>query len=94
MSTLRTVQAASSEARFPGNRASLDAACTVLGMDARARAAHHGAWVDASLALAVFQVVVLGQKSYSRMEMLTPTNFVEPKSARRQQSSGRSFQWQ
>ena len=78
--------------RFPGNRASLDSACTVLEMDTHARAAHHGAWVDASLALAVFQVIVLGQKSYSRMEMLTPTNFVEPKSARRRQSSWRAFQ--
>ena len=78
--------------RFPGIRASLDAACTVLKVDIGARAAHHGAWVDASLALAVFQVVVLDQKSYSRMEMLTPTNFVEPKSARRRQPSGRAFQ--
>ncbi|WP_188312122.1 exonuclease domain-containing protein [Salinarimonas soli] len=80
------------KSRFPGQRASLDHACGMFGIDVSARARHHGAFIDAALACGLYQVLVAGMEA-PRLPFLDvpPANYVAPppsKRARRRAALG------
>lgn len=61
----------------PRNRKSLDAACSRLNVDASARGSHHGAFVDATLCTALFQILTSPEwpnASYTPIATVAPSN--------------------
>lgn len=72
------------KARFPGQRASLDHACGMFGIDVSARARRHGAFLDAALTCGLYQVLVAGQAAPLLPPLdLPPLNYVAPPPSRR-----------
>jgi DNA polymerase-3 subunit epsilon len=63
---------------FPRRKGSLDAACRAFGISTRARAKHHGALVDASLALSLYYELVLMRVATHTIEIVPPSNYIEP----------------
>lgn len=63
------------KARRKAGRASLDMACASFGIDASARAVHHGALIDADLASILYQRLVLGFAEGLALGFRPPQNF-------------------
>jgi len=63
------------KARRRAGRASLDSACAAFGIDASARAVHHGALIDADLASILYQRLVLGFAEGLALGFRPPQNY-------------------
>jgi DNA polymerase III subunit epsilon len=63
--------------RRKAGRASLDTACASFGIDASARAVHHGALIDADLASILYQRLVLGFVEGLALGFRPPQNYRE-----------------
>lgn len=63
------------KARRKAGRASLDMACATFGIDASARAVHHGALIDADLASILYQRLVLGFAEGLALGFKAPQNY-------------------
>jgi len=63
---------------FPGHRKSLDACCEYFRIDLSSRRQHHGAFVDANLTTALFQILAFKLSPPARYEMLDLTNGMDP----------------